>query len=106
VVVSTITVLSDASSSRLGLLVTDDCAQLVTKRIVLTAEQLALLGFCVGAGGIVIHLLGGVITVSRIQPLLPFLRWEVSLSLLRAANTFVNNGLFVLGVLAIVAVGA
>lgn len=72
---------------------------------VLDPASLALIGFCVGAGGIVLHLLGDVITVSGIQPLLPFSRWNVSLSPLRAANTFVNSGLFALGVLAIVAVG-
>jgi membrane-bound metal-dependent hydrolase YbcI (DUF457 family) len=72
---------------------------------VLDAASLALIGFCVGAGGIVLHLLGDVITTSGIQPLLPFSRWNVSLSPLRAANPVANNGLWVLGVLAIVAVG-
>jgi inner membrane protein len=72
---------------------------------VLDAASLALLGFCVGTGGIVLHLLGDVITVSGIQPLLPFSRWNVSLSPLRAANPVVNRGLLVLGVLAIVTVG-
>jgi inner membrane protein len=72
---------------------------------VLDAESLSLVGFCVGAGGIMLHLLGDVITVSGIRPFLPFLRWNMSLSSLRAANLFVNNGLLVLGMVAIVFVG-
>ena len=71
----------------------------------LDAASLALLGFCDGAGGIVLHLLGDVITVSGIQPLLPFSRWTVAPLPLRAASPFVNTLLFVSGVVALVAVG-
>ena len=72
---------------------------------VLDAASLSLLGFCVGAGGIVLHLLGDIITVSGIQPLLPFSRWKVAPLPLRAASPFGNNLLFVSGILALVAVG-
>lgn len=75
-----------------------------THLAVLDAGSLSLIGFCVGAGGIVLHLLGDVITVSGIQPLLPFSRWKLKFSPIRAGDPLVNNLLFVLGVVAIVAV--
>jgi inner membrane protein len=71
---------------------------------VLDAASLVLVGFWVGAGGICLHLLGDVITTSGIQPLVPFSRWTLNPSPLRAANPLVNRGLFVLGVVATVAV--
>lgn len=71
----------------------------------LDATMLALVGICIGAGGIVLHLLGDVITIAGIQPFLPFSKRNISFSLLHADNTLANRGLFTLGVLAIVAVG-
>lgn len=72
---------------------------------VLNAIMLALIGFCVGAGGIMLHLVGDMITRAGIQPLLPFSQREVSLTSLYADNVFVNRGLLGLGVVAIIAVG-
>ena len=72
---------------------------------VLDAASLSLVGFCLGAGGIVLHLLGDIITVSGIQPFLPFSQRRVRLARFRAASTPVNSLLFGMGVLAIVAVG-
>lgn len=64
----------------------------------LGAEALARFGFAVGFFGIIVHLLGDVITVSGIRPFLPLSRWRLSLSRLRADNSVANNGLFGLGV--------
>lgn len=72
---------------------------------VLDAGSLSLLGFGIGAGRILLHLLGDVITISGIQPLLPFSRWKLNPFPLCAGDPLVNNLLFVLGVVAIVAVG-
>ncbi len=67
---------------------------------VLTPETLAGLGFVIGALGICVHLAGDIITVSGIQPFLPFSRRRISLSRLRAASTLANTGFLLLGVLA------
>jgi inner membrane protein len=74
-----------------------------THLAMLDADSLSLVGLCVGSGGIVLHLLGDVITVAGIRPFLPFSQRQVSLSSLRAKNALANRGLFVFGVLAIVA---
>ena len=66
----------------------------------------ALFGFAVGVYGVLAHLLGDMITINGIQPLLPFSRWRLSLSSLRAGNSFANSVLFALGVIAIVGVVA
>jgi inner membrane protein len=71
--------------------------QLVT----LTPETLAGLGFVIGVLGICVHLAGDIITVSGIQPFLPFSRRRISLSRLRAASTLANTVFLLLGVLAI-----
>lgn len=78
----------------------------VTRLAALDAPTLAQTGFLVGFGGIVLHLLGDIITVAGIRPFLPFSRRQISLSGLRANNSLVNGGLFVGGVLAILGVGA
>jgi membrane-bound metal-dependent hydrolase YbcI (DUF457 family) len=62
--------------------------------------SVALFGFLAGVYGIVVHLLGDVITTNGIRPFLPFSSYQLSLSPLRAANPTVNEGLFLLGILA------
>jgi inner membrane protein len=76
-----------------------------THLLTLDAGFLSLVGFCVGSVGIVLHLLGDMITVAGIRPYLPFSRRKVRFTQLRAATPTVNQGLFGLGVLAIVVVG-
>ena len=66
----------------------------------LTPETLAGLGFAMGVLGICVHLAGDIITVSGIQPFLPFSRRRISLSRLRAASTLANTVFLLLGVLA------
>jgi membrane-bound metal-dependent hydrolase YbcI (DUF457 family) len=61
-------------------------------------------GFAIGAGGILVHLLGDVITESGIRPLLPVSSWRISLSPLRANSTLANTGLFAIGALAVAVV--
>lgn len=60
----------------------------------------AVFGFAVGAGGIVGHLLGDVITPAGVKLLYPLSSESYSLYLTRADSTLWNYGLFVLGVLA------
>ena len=67
----------------------------------LTPRTLVGLGFVIGVLGICVHLPGDVITVSGIQPFLPFSRRRLSLSRLRAASTLANTVFLLLGVLAI-----
>jgi inner membrane protein len=76
-----------------------------THLALLDADSLALVGFCVGSGGICLHLVGDMLTVQGITPFVPFSRRNVSLTTVRAKNPSANRGLFVAGVLAIVAVG-
>jgi membrane-bound metal-dependent hydrolase YbcI (DUF457 family) len=64
----------------------------------------ATFGFAVGAGGILAHLLGDIITKQGIKPLLPLSRWQLSLSSLRADSPTANFSLFFIGVLAVVVV--
>ena len=70
----------------------------------LDRQLVAEYGFAIGAGGILVHLLGDVITVSGIRPLLPISSRRVSLSSLRANSTLGNTGLFAGGVVAIAVV--
>ena len=70
----------------------------------LDRQLVAEYGFVIGAGGILVHLLGDVITVSGIRPLLPISSRRVSLSSLRANSTLGNIGLFAGGVVAIAVV--
>jgi membrane-bound metal-dependent hydrolase YbcI (DUF457 family) len=76
-----------------------------THLAMLDADSLALVGFCVGSGGIVLHLVGDMLTVQGITPFVPISGRNVSLTTVRAKNPYVNRGLFVVGVLAIVAAG-
>ncbi|WP_227377570.1 metal-dependent hydrolase [Haladaptatus halobius] len=62
--------------------------------------MLVRLGFAIGVLGIYVHLAGDIITVSGIQPFLPFSRRWISLSRLRAASTLTNTVFLLLDVLA------
>ena len=64
-------------------------------------ELLSMCGFVAGAYGILCHLFGDVITVSGIQPLLPFSDWRISVSGIRAESRLANSALAVAGVLGI-----
>jgi membrane-bound metal-dependent hydrolase YbcI (DUF457 family) len=64
----------------------------------------AMFGFAVGAGGVLAHLLGDVITDMGIKPFLPLSRWQLSLSPLRADSPAANSSLFFLGILAVMVV--
>jgi membrane-bound metal-dependent hydrolase YbcI (DUF457 family) len=70
----------------------------------LDRQMVAGYGFVIGAGGILVHLLGDVITRSGIRPLLPISSRRVSLSSLRANSTLANTSLFAGGVVAIAVV--
>lgn len=65
---------------------------------------LAVVGGGIGFGGVLLHLAGDIITISGIQPLLPFSNRTVSLFSLYADNEAANTGFFLLGWLAILAV--
>jgi membrane-bound metal-dependent hydrolase YbcI (DUF457 family) len=64
----------------------------------------AIFGFAVGAGGLLAHLLGDIITKQGIKPFQPLSRWRLSLSPLRADSPTANSSLFFIGVLAVVVV--
>ena len=66
----------------------------------------ALFGFMIGAYGVIAHLLGDVITTQGIRPFLPFSRWKLSLSPLRADSQTANSALFGAGMVAIALVVA
>lgn len=70
----------------------------------LDERALSRFGFAVGAFGILVHLLGDVITVSGIRPFLPVSHWRLSLSSLRAKNSVANNAFLGLGAVALVVV--
>jgi membrane-bound metal-dependent hydrolase YbcI (DUF457 family) len=70
----------------------------------LTRWTVAIFGFAVGVVGILVHLFGDMITVSGIRPFLPFSRWQLSVSSLRADSTLANFGLSAAGTLAIAVV--
>ncbi len=65
---------------------------------------LAFVGVWVGTGGVLLHLAGDIITVSGIQPLLPFSKRTISVSSLYADDKTANLGFFLLGWLAILVV--
>lgn len=73
----------------------------VARFVALDAPTLAAAGMWIGIGAIVIHLLGDVITKGGLQPLLPFSRWKLRFSPLAYDNRVANNGLFILGALAV-----
>ena len=93
---------SGASTRIAGLLTTvaDSLARIGSQLQAPNQQAVASVGFTIGAGGILIHLLGDVITDAGIQPLLPLSKWRVSLSSLRANSTLANTGLFAIGALA------
>jgi membrane-bound metal-dependent hydrolase YbcI (DUF457 family) len=99
--------LSSEASARIASLLTalaDSFSRVASQLQVLDRQTVAVFGFRIGAGGILVHLLGDVITESGIRPLLPFSSWRISLSSLRANSRLANTGLFAIGALA-VAVG-
>lgn len=67
-------------------------------------QTIAGVGFVIGAGGILVHLLGDVLTVTGIRPFLPFSDWNLSVSSLNANSSLANTGLFAVGVLAVAVV--
>lgn len=75
-----------------------------TRLETLDALTLTIVGMGVGIGGVLLHLAGDIITVSGIQPLLPFSQRTISLSSLYADDTAANLGFFLLGWLALLAV--
>jgi membrane-bound metal-dependent hydrolase YbcI (DUF457 family) len=77
---------------------------IVSQLQMLDRETIAGVGFVIGAGGILVHLLGDVLTVSGIRPLLPFSQRQLSVSSLHAKSTLANTGLFTVGVLAVAVV--
>lgn len=70
---------------------------------VLDAPTFAAIGFAVGAGGIVVHLLGDFITTQGLQPFLPFSSRRYNPSPMYSSNKIANNGLFAVGMIAVVA---
>ncbi|RRJ29551.1 metal-dependent hydrolase [Halocatena pleomorpha] len=64
------------------------------------APTMAVIGFAVGAGGIVTHLLGDIITPMGLQPFRPFSERQYNVASIPAANQYANSGFFVLGLLA------
>lgn len=72
----------------------------VATRNAIDRSAVALFGGTIGGYGILVHLLGDIITTRGIQPFLPLSHRRVALSPLRAENVTVNEGLFVGGVLA------
>jgi membrane-bound metal-dependent hydrolase YbcI (DUF457 family) len=94
---------SEATGRITGLLrtVADSLARIGTQLQAVDRQTVAGVGFAIGAGGILVHLLGDVITESGIRPLLPFSSLRISLSPLRANSTLANTGLFAIGALAV-----
>ncbi|UPM44742.1 metal-dependent hydrolase [Halocatena salina] len=68
------------------------------------APTMALIGFAVGAGGIVTHLLGDIITPMGLQPFRPFSERQYNVAYIPAANPYANIGFFVLGLLAMLVI--
>jgi membrane-bound metal-dependent hydrolase YbcI (DUF457 family) len=67
-------------------------------------ETLAGFGFAVGVFGVLVHLVGDIITVAGIRPLHPFSSRRISVSSLRSNSTTANTVLFAFGVIALVVV--
>jgi membrane-bound metal-dependent hydrolase YbcI (DUF457 family) len=97
---------SEATGRTAGLLrtVADSLTWTGTQLQAVDRQTVAGFGFAIGAGGILVHLLGDVITESGIRPLLPISSLRISLSPLRANSTLANTGLFAIGALAVAVV--
>lgn len=67
------------------------------------APTMALIGFAVGAGGILTHLLGDIITPIGLQPFRSFSERQYNVAYILASNPYANSGFFVLGLLAMIA---
>jgi len=56
-----------------------------------------IIGFLAGFGGVILHLIGDLMTYMAFKPLYPFSSREISFGWFRADNKIVNNGFFLLG---------
>ena len=56
-----------------------------------------LIGFLAGFGGVILHLLGDLMTYMAFKPLYPFSSREVAFGWFRSDNIFANQGFFILG---------
>lgn len=65
----------------------------------LNAPPFAAIGFAIGAGGMVVHYLGDIITRGGLQPFLPVSHRKYALTRMYAKNRIANTGFFILGVL-------
>ncbi|WP_264554842.1 metal-dependent hydrolase [Halocatena marina] len=77
---------------------------IVVRFSALDAPTLSAVGWCVGSSGIVLHLLGDIITGPGVQPLLPFSKRRVSFVGLHPDSRLANGLLFGLGAGAILLV--
>jgi len=59
-----------------------------------------IIGFIGGFGGVMLHLLGDIMTYMEFAPLYPFKKDKFSKGWFRADNDTANNGFFTLGVIA------
>lgn len=69
----------------------------VARVAALDAGTLSIVGFWVGVGGILVHLLGDLLTPAGFQPLLPFSHWEYAGGPIPSESPAANTGLYVLG---------
>ncbi len=59
-----------------------------------------IIGFIAGFGGVMLHLLGDIMTHMEFAPLYPFKRNEIALHWFYADSETANNGFFTLGIIA------
>ena len=65
---------------------------------ILTKETIwYIIGFLAGFGGVILHLIGDLMTYMTFKPLYPFSSRELSFGWFRADNIIVNYGFFLLG---------
>jgi len=64
---------------------------------VVKETQWYIFGFLAGFGGVILHLIGDMMTYMKFKPLYPFSSIEVALGWFRADNFFINHGFFILG---------
>lgn len=76
---------------------------LVARFAALDASTLSTVGFWIGVGGILLHLLGDIITPAGFQPFLPLSRWEYSGGPIPSKSPAANTGLYLLGWIALLA---
>ena len=56
-----------------------------------------IIGFLAGFGGVMLHLLGDLMTYMKFKPLYPFSSKEFAFGWFRANNIIMNHGFFILG---------